>query len=335
MQQGRVLTWSVIAVAILSLAFVSTAVARDPVDPDPGPVFHEMNPGSCLVFPLFDIREGYDTHLRITNTSKTDSVRVQFNYNCGGTKEDQFCDALDRHEAITPYGTLVLHVPDHNPPCNEGYVLVCAENANHEAISFDHLIGSYHIKFEESGSVEASPAIAIQSLKEEGAVLGADDKLQFGTTAGDDPDYKALPSHLFNDFQAIIPPFDDDPGRHTELILLTLDTVAGGHNPVTDVDIKFWNEREVPFSTSWQFVCWDRVPLERIDFNFFADNLGTEYGAMAIWPKAKCPIAGGCPPLNKFDPTVLGAIDEFASSGRTKRNLFHDKTPKSTIYHPR
>ena len=332
MHLGRVFKWGLMAIAILSLAFVTTAAARTP---EPDLVIHEMNPGSCLVFPLFDIREGWDTHIRVTNTSKTSPVRVQFNYNCPGTKEDQFCDALDRHDNLTPYETLVLHVPDHNPPCNEGYVLVCAENANHQAIAFDHLIGSYHIKDLGTGTVEASPAIAIQSTKAEGECTGCDDKLQFGAAAGDDQDYKALPSHLFTDFQAIGELGGDPFALHTELILLTLDTVAGGHNPVTDVDIKFWNEREVPFSTSWQFVCWDRVPLERIDFNFFADNLGTQYGSMAIWPKAKCPIPGACPPLTEFDPTVLGAIDEFAPNGRTKRNLFHDKVPKSTIYHPR
>ncbi len=328
MKQGQVLKWATMAMAILSLAFVTPSTART-LEPDPGPVFHEMNPGSFLVFPLFDIRPGYETQVRITNTNQSASVRVQLNFVCPGTKEDNFCDALDRHIAITPYGTAVLNIAEFNPPCAEGYVVAFAENGNQQAVAFDHLIGSYHISFD--GSLEAAPAISIQSLKDEGAVLGADSALQFGTNAGDDPDYKALPTHSFTDFQAV------RNGAGSELVLLTLDAIAGGHNPVTSVDIRFWNEREVPFSTSWDFVCWTRVPLEKIDFNFFADNLGTDYGAMALWPEPTCPIAGGCPPLELFDPTILGAIDEFGSSARarTKRNLFHDKTPKSTEFFPR
>lgn len=329
MNQGRLWVWTLMAMAALSIAFVPPGAARDGED-DPGPVFHEMNPGSFLVFPLFDVRPDYATQIRIANTSASTSARVQLNFICPGTREDNYCDALDCHIAITPYGTFVGNVADFNPPCAEGYIVAFVENGDYEAIAFDHLIGSYHIAF--GGSREGAPAISIQSLKDEGENLGADGELQFGTTAGPDPDYKALPSHLFTDFQAV-----RSGGVGSELILLTLDAIAGGHNPVASVDIRFWNEREVPFSTSWDFVCWTRVPLERIDFNFFADNLGTDYGAIALWPEPKCPIAGGCPPLELFNPTILGAIDEFGSSARarTKRNLFHDKVPKSTVFFPR
>ncbi len=326
MNQGRLIIWATTAMVVLSLTFVSLSAARTGEDI---PVFHEMNPGSFLVFPLFDVRPGYATQIRITNTSSSTSARVQLNFVCPGTRDDNYCDALDRHIAITPYGTYVANVADFNPPCQEGYIVAFVENGNYEAIAFDHLIGSYHIAHE--GSREAASAISIQSVKEEGENLGADDELQFGATSGPDPDYKSLPTHLFTDFQAV------HNGAGSELILLTLDTIAGGYNPITSFDIRFWNEREVPFSTSWEFVCWTRVPLERIDYNFFADNLGTNYGAIALWPEPKCPIAGGCPPLIPFDPTILGAIDEFGSSARarTKRNLFHDKVPKSTVFYPR
>ncbi|ETX02917.1 hypothetical protein [Candidatus Entotheonella palauensis] len=323
MNQGRLFGWTLLALVVLSLALVPPGEAREGED-ELGPVFHEMNPGSFLVFPLFDIREGYATQIRITNLNRSASARVQFNFICPGTREDNFCDALDRHESLTPYETFVLNVADYNPPCEEGYVVAFVENGNHEAIAFDHLIGSYHIAFD--GSREAAPAIAIQSLQDEGTNLGEDGELDFGTG-----DYKSLPSHLFTDFQAV------QNGAGSELILLTLDAIAGGHNPIASVDIRFWNEREDPFSTSWQFVCWTRVPLERIDFNFFADNLGSDYGAIALWPEPKCPVAGGCPPLEEFNPTILGAIDEFGSSARarTKRNLFHDKVPKGTVFFPR
>lgn len=325
MKKGQLATWVTMAVVGLSLAFASPGFTQ-PAE-DPGPVFDEMTPGSFLVFPLFDVREGYATQIRITNTSSSSSVAVQLNFVCPGTKKDPFCPALDRHIDLTPYETYVAHVADFNPPCHEGFVVAFAENGSYQAVAFDYLIGSYHIAF--GGSRESAPAIAIQSLKDAGEVLGADNELQFGTIAGPDPDYKALPTQLYTDFQAA------GEGVGSQLILLTLDTIAGGHNPVTSVDIDFWNEHEEPFSTSWEFVCWTRVPLERIDFNFFADNLGTPYGALKVKADAKCPLAGGCPPLEPFDPTILGAINEYRGDSWSKRNLFHDKVPKSTVFIPR
>jgi hypothetical protein len=318
MKQGRLAAWATMVMVGMGLAFVSPGAAQ--------PVFDEMVPGSFLVFPLFDVSKGYATQIRITNTGPI--MDVQLNFVCPGTKADPFCDALDRHIRLTKYETKILDVSKLNPPCTEGYVVAFAENGSHEAIAFDHLMGSYHIA--SKGSLEAAPAISIQSVKDEGENLGADEELQFGEGAGPDPDYRALPSHLYTDFRAVYPGTSG-----SELILLTLDSIAGGHNPVTIVDIDFWNEKEDPFSTSWEFVCWTRVPLEHIDFNFLAGNLGYDYGALQVRADPKCPIAGGCPPLEPFDPTILGAINEFDSGTWTKRNLFHDREPKSTVFIPR
>jgi hypothetical protein len=319
MNQGRLAAWATMVMVGLGLAFASPGATQPTV-------FDDMVPGSFLVFPLFDVAAGNSTQLRITNTGP--DVRVQLNFVCPGSKKHPYCDALDRHKKLTPYETLVVDVADYNPPCNAGYVVAFAENSSREAIAFDHLIGSYHIT--SKGSLEAAPAISIQSVKGEGDNLGADGELQFGTAAGPDPDYRELPSHLYTDFRAVY------PGTvGSDLILLTLDSIAGGHNPVTSVDIDFWNEHEDPFSTSWEFVCWTRVPLEQIDLNFLAGPFGYDYGHLKVRAEPKCPIAGGCPPLEPFDPTILGAINEFDSGTRTKRNLFHDREPKSTVFVPR
>ena len=332
MKRGRVIVWTMLAIAALSLS----ANARTPTQP----VQQDLKPGSMLVFPLFDIRPGYQTELRITNTHPASSVNVQLNYVCPGSTRDQLCRALDRHIALTGYGSQVINVADHAPPCREGFVVAFAENAavQGEGIPFDFLIGSSHIRFR--GAAMSAQAIAIQSA--EGAPATFGDELDIGTT-----DYVAAPSHLHTDFRASQPFLCADgtpcPDRRqgartgSELILLTLDTIAGQHNPATSVDIDFFNENEVPFSTSYKYVCWGRTPLHEIDLNFTAANLGTATGSMVLWPAAKCPVPGGCPPLVPFDPAILGVIVDFNDDSNyyTLRNLFHDMEPKATVYVPR
>jgi hypothetical protein len=56
---------------------------------------------------------------------------------------------------------------------------------------------------------------------------------------------------------------------------------------------------------------------------------------MEITPEASCPIAGGCPPLAEFEPAILGAINEYRPGSSTKRNLFHDRETRSTVFAPR
>ena len=175
---------------------------------------------------------------------------------------------------MTPYETKVVDVDALNPPCKEGFIVAFAENAGHEAVAWNHLIGSYHIDYGQGGH-EAAQAVSIQSVKDDGAVLGADGELQFGPGEPDsDQDYAGLGTRLYTDFLSVHHVSGD---RGSELVLLTLDTVAGAHNPTTHVGIKFFNEKEVPFSASWLYVCWTRVSLDDIDFNFRLANLGGRY----------------------------------------------------------
>jgi hypothetical protein len=314
-------SWAILGIALISSAVTTKALASD--------VLYDTQPGSFLVFPLFDIREGYETRIRITNLHQTSKVKVQLNAVCPGTLEYNFCDALDVHIKLTPFETKVIQVKELNPPCQEGFIVAFAENDRQEAVAWDYLIGSYHVDYKEQGYA-AAQAIAIQSVKEEKTVLGADNKLQFGPgDAGSDQDYAALGTEQFTDFLSV----NQDHG--SELILLTLDTLAGAQNPTSHVGIKFYNEKETLFSTSWQYVCWTRVPLEAIDYNFFYDNFGTTYGSMVITPEASCPVVGGCPPLEEFEPAVLGAINEYRPGTSTLRNLFHDQEPRSTVFAPR
>ena len=322
MKQYRAFRWSGFA-ALLVYIGCSISVSAQPI-------LNDSQLGSFLVFPVFDIREDYTTQLRITNTDPAISIQIQLNFICPGSKQDAFCDTLNTHLTITPHGTAIINVTDHHPPCDQGFVVAFAENGLHQAISFNALLGSYRINWTKKRLYsEAEKAISIQSVKPSGEILGTSGGLQFG--ADPDPvtqDYVALGNHLFTDFRAV----NGSGSYGSNLILLTLGTIAGASNPVSLVAIDFWNENEVAFSTSLEFVCWTRVRLDQIDFNFLSDNLETPHGSMTIIPVPNCPIPGTCPPILPFDPAVLGAIEETAKSSLTVRNLYHGRLPKSAIY---
>ena len=69
-KKGRVIVWT--AMAILACSMV--AGARDAIQAQ---VHDDLQPGSVLVFPKFDIEDNYVTKLAITNTHPSASVNVQ------------------------------------------------------------------------------------------------------------------------------------------------------------------------------------------------------------------------------------------------------------------
>ena len=199
------------------------------------------------------------------------------------------------------------------------------------------MTGSYHII--SSDAAEADQAIAIQSIQPDGTLLDPEgDGLQFGTPAigAGTQDYVALGTTLYTDFRAGGMVADQEGEQlGSELVLLSLDIIVGAQNPPTLVNINFWNENQVQYSASVEYVCWTRLPLEEISELFLADNLGTATGSMTLTPAENCPIAGAClpqGPLTPYRPVILGAIDEYGAGFQTKRNLYHDNVPNGTIY---
>jgi hypothetical protein len=273
--------------------------------------------GSVLVFPKFDIRSGASTQLRITDTSQGPrggtSAFARLNFVCPGTKADPFCDVLDIDISFTYHRTVVIDVATELPPCDRGFIIVFAEGANGNPVSYNHLTGSYHITSGTgpSARAEAANAIAIQSLQPAGTVLGAANAntggldLTFSTTSG--ADYAALPAALHSDFRAVT------ATSRTILTLLTLNIISGADNPTARVNVHFWNTQEVPFSASHEFVCWDQVSLDQIDRHFTAVGLGTGNGALRITPSSNCPASRSCPPLFFYNAAVLGILYETGS----------------------
>jgi len=260
-----------------------------------------------------------------------------------GTRQ---CFEQDRHFCFTHHETKDLNVADLinfqgvgvDPACpsGEGYIVAWAETETQDPISYNSLIGSARVSHAgtlavASGNVvEAYNAIPFQSqqlaMNAAGGptVLGSNPAPTFdfaltfsnATTA----DYVAFPLKLVGDFQAV--DRGDAPPTTTDLILLTLNVRSNDFNLSTHVDIKYWNENEVPFSTSRNFWCWERVPLENIASNFLESGLGTGDGSLKITTSVN---GGG----------VLAALIERGElRGSSLRPLFHLGIHTPVVYFP-
>jgi len=267
---------------------------------------------------------------------------LTLNYVCPGIKHvNEFCAALSTQECLTPQQTKIIDVASENPPCNQGYVLAFARDAQENPIRYNFLTGSY--KVTNNRRAEADNAIAIQA--------GTDQKRgnQPGALHFDGAQYQALPSKLSTDFLAVsisalsidsevaierlprpLSLYDDG----SRLVLLTLNVLAGMQNPAAAAFIDFWNSAEEPFSTSVEFICWAEYRLDQISQNMLAGNLGTTYGSMVIESVPNCPIPGACPPLTPYYGAMLGAIQEYRAGSWSSRKLLHDGEPRSAVFQP-
>ena len=329
MQWHKLVKVMIVGVGLLGSAMVLPAIAQ--------PLRGEL-PGSLLIFPEFNILPPAVTQLRISDIQSPalgGTTFVHLNYICppsggpgasGGTAG--ICAEVDRHKFLTFHGTLVIDVatdlggPFPGAPCNKGFVVAFVENAAHQAISANQLIGSYQISGTDiPDGAEAVQAIAVQSARLPGTQLGTIDAtgelvLTFGLLATND--YVALPWILYTDFQAVntlaVPP------KRTELILLTVDIKSGLANPQAAVGLHWWNQFEDEFSSTIRFTCWGEWELEAISGLFTAANLGTPYGSL----QAKAVTASG------YSPTLLGVIRE-TGPGPTLRRMYHTGNDPSTF----
>jgi hypothetical protein len=110
-------------------------------------------------------------------------------------------------------------------------------------------------------------------------------------------------------------PWNPDTVSGTELqtnfILLDPYAVFTAANRIRSVPMQVWNWLGVGFTTSTQFVCWERIPVETIDSRFGFGLLGSPNGSVRVPP---LPLEGG-------RPAVLGAVEEVRDVGRTIRAM--------------
>jgi hypothetical protein len=226
------------------------------------------NPGSMLLYPEFDNREGEVTLLTVTNTATSgEDVTVEFVYigryaDCGDSSQggscDVHCEEFNRNAVLTPNDTLTLITNYHNPQHEQGYVYVFAkESAGGAPMAHNFLIGNLMTidgieKFEYSMNPVAYEGFA-------GDLNGN------GLRDMDGDEYEQ------NTQEILIPRFMGQGGSYrSELIFIGL---TGGAAFSTTVDFLIYNDNEEVFSSEYTFRCWDRVRLNNISGIFNNDFL--------------------------------------------------------------
>lgn len=267
-------------------------------------------PGTLVVFSKFDVQGDSDTELKIVNSGEL-AIRFKYNYVCPGIpRGNDNCAKLDRSVFLTPHQTAVIDVDPQHPPCARGFVVGYPIDANNQPFSYNFLYGSYQIVA--GRRIRSENAVAIQSVKPTGQVLGT--SAGFSFTPGADQDFAPMAPILVSDFEAVNPEL-----MSTRLVLVDIGAAIGRRNPISNVFIDFWNSAEVPFSTSLEFICWTEVTLDQIDANFLVENLGTRHGSLKIESILSCPIPGACPPIVERAPLLLAILQE--GNGMTIRGL--------------
>ncbi|RLA51020.1 MAG: hypothetical protein DRQ65_08360, partial [Gammaproteobacteria bacterium] len=206
------------------------------------------NPGSLLLYPEFDNREGEVTLLTVTNTATSgDDITVEFVYigRFGQNGNDVNCEEFNRNAVLTPNDTLTLITNYHNPQHEQGYVYVFAKDDAGAPVEHDYLIGSLMTidgidKFEYS----MNPV----SYEGFGGDLNGN-----GLRDMDGLEYEQNPEEI------LVPRYLGQGGSYqSELIFIGL---TGGAAFSTTVDFLIYNDNEEVFSSEYTFECWDRVRL--------------------------------------------------------------------------
>ncbi|MEM7518435.1 MAG: hypothetical protein AAF368_16120, partial [Planctomycetota bacterium] len=263
-----------------------------------GPPVNRRLPGSLLLFPEYDNRQGAMTFLTVTNTNcdvLNGTVQIEYRYIREGT-----CIKEDRSATLTPCDTLTLLTSSQGLQQGRGYAYVYAKslqstsaNPGGEPIAWNHLIGQEIVIDAVSQHVYSMNAVSFRSFLNDGDPTEFDND---GIRDLDGAEYTQAPDKL------LIPRFlaqfqflhgggeggpNGEPGSEpipvllypSELILISL---SGGRGftssplfPVlgTSADFLIYNDNEVAFSAEYTFSCWAKPTLLEISGAFSQDFL--------------------------------------------------------------
>ena len=233
-----------------------------------------QEPGSLLIYPIFDNTRGGMTVISVTNTNDdttpvtgglAGTVNVEFVYI---HKDD--CFEFNRTRTLTPNDTLSVVAKLDNPNMDKGYVYVFAKSkTTGKAIKWDYLVGSELLV--NAGNPDISSELTAFVYKAGSALAhGANTDLENGVGDGI-RDLNGLEYELSPD-QILIPRFfgQEDGESHGSLVLIGL---TGGEQFRTIVDFLVYNDNEEVFSAQYDFDCWKRVDLLDISALFHNDFL--------------------------------------------------------------
>jgi hypothetical protein len=272
----------------LLLAFTSSAstvvtVTYDfEVGPEPCPCINRRNPGSLLLYPLFDNRGGTASLVTVTNTND-DFTPLPGNLSAGTVDVELVyvgrfakgggelpCLETNRTHRLTPTDTITLLTRHDNPNHEQGYVYAFAKSpTTGQAIVFNHLIGQLAILSAHNNVQDSVNAVVFRGVGSQGSPtdLDSDDIRDLdGVEYEEAPDEILIPRFFGSDAP-------NTPGGDIFKSRLILIGLSGGIAFTTDVSFLVYNDNEEQLSTQYSFRCWDNVELRDINGLFLNDYL--------------------------------------------------------------
>ena len=268
------------------------------------------DPGSLLIFPEVDNRSGSLTIITVTNVrSGGDDIRVHFNY-----IDESDCSKDDALTRLTPRDTFSAITYAHAPSHQRGYCFAYALGPTGGPIDADYLIGSVLILDGVNKAEYSMNALVFEAQTGDGNPTDLDgdgirdlNGLEYSMA----PDRIAIPRFLGQDQQL------PNASIRAELIMIGL---TGGRQFHTAVDFLIYNDNEVPFSSSYTFDCWTRVPLLQISgafgrqFLLTTDNDEDEVVGLPDWESGWIELDGGVAwstAASFNDPAILAVLVEL------------------------
>lgn len=230
---------------------------------------HYRRPGSLLLFPEFDNRDGDMTLITVTNTD------------CSGTSSDVdvefvFIDADDCGEfnttiTLTPCDTFTAITNYLNPNMEQGYFYAFAKNEAGEAINHNGLIGSAMvISGIEQFDYQVNP-VSFLGIGAPGTITDLDgDGVRDldGAEYDHAPDTITVPRFLGQGVDAL----GEGSPVNSHLILIGL---SGGQDFTTTICFDVYNDNEEAFSGEYTFYCWEKPTLLQVRGTFANSFLRT------------------------------------------------------------
>ncbi|MEQ8767507.1 MAG: hypothetical protein RL885_26605 [Planctomycetota bacterium] len=244
------LTWLVLTgVALVSaLAPSATAAGR--------------NPGSLLVYPVYDSHPGSGTVISITNTKDAPSFNPNTNLN--GVVDVHFIyidgdnwSEFNRYERLTPNDTFTILANKHNPNSETGFLYcVALSPLSQQPVSHDWLIGDEIVADGYGNWLYGFDAIAFRAVVAAGSPTDVDHD---GFLELNGIEYEAVADEM------MISSFIAQGVVTSTLMLVSL---AGNSDYRTTLAFEVFNNNEQEFSASYTFRCWASVELADIDAVF-------------------------------------------------------------------
>jgi len=250
-----------------------------------GPLFAQSlhEPGSLLIFPLFDSGDSRTTIITVTNINPDHSDSDCRNYARGEVLlhyvyiDSEDWTLSDTDELLSPNDTLSVFARDHNPNQQKGFLIIYAQDpVDYSLIDFDHLIGSAII-VNTAFDFKWSYLPISFSARGNGGESECGHYRVNGDWESDDlhfdgKHYDSFPNTLLlNEFFG-----EGSPPDHPDLSFSNKLYMMSTSSGVTPIDLLGWNNNEKRFSRTFSFVCWLETTLGDITGAVTQGNLSRD-----------------------------------------------------------